>query len=294
MFDAPRELVFSMWTSAEHLGNWWGPRGFTITTQECDVRPGGVWKFVMHGLDGTDYQNKIVYNEIDAPNRIRYSHVSGPLFDAEATFEERGGKTAVTVRMTFATAELRNRVAEEHGAVEGLVQTLERLGEQAAEALFITRTFDAPRELVFRAWTEVEHLRHWWGPKGMEVTHCTSDLRPGGAMHYELRGTDGNSMWGRWIFREIVPPERLVFVASFSDEAGAVTRAPFFEGGWPLETLSTLTFTEHGGRTTLTMVGIPIHATGAERATFRDAHESMQGGWAGTLEQLTAYLEKQS
>ena len=177
---------------------------------------------------------------------------------------------------------------------EGLNQTLDRLGEQVAEAFVITRTFDAPRELVFRVWTEAEHLLHWWGPKGFAVAHCTSDLRPGGAMHYGLRGPDGSMMWARWIFREIVPPERLVFVSSFSDEAGGVTRAPFFDGGWPLEVLSTITFTETGGRTTLTMVGIPIRATDAERATFLGAHQSMQGGWTGTLDQLTAYLEKQT
>lgn len=294
VFDAPRELVFSMWTSAEHLGNWWGPRGFTITTYAIDFRPGGEWRFVMHGPDGRDYDNHILYNVIDPPSRIHYTHAGEPRFDSEATFEERGGKTAVTVRMTFATAELRNKVAEEYGAIEGLQQTLERLGEQVADAFVITRTFDALRELVFRVWTEAEHLRHWWGPKGFEVTHCTSDLRPGGAMHYGMRGPGGAAMWGRWVFREVVPPERLVFVSSFSDEAGGVTRAPFFDGGWPLEILSTLTFTERAGKTTVTMVGVPIHASDAERATFRRAHQSMQGGWTGTLDQLTAYLEKQS
>ena len=162
------------------------------------------------------------------------------------------------------------------------------------EAFVLERTFDAPRELVFRVWTDVEHLKHWWGPKGFEVMHCTNDLRPGGAMHYGLRGPDGNAMWARWVFREVVPPERLVFVSSFSDEAGGVTRAPFFDGGWPLETLTTLTFTERDGRTTLNMVGIPINATEAERALFKDTHQSMQGGWTGTLDQLTAYLETQS
>jgi uncharacterized protein YndB with AHSA1/START domain len=293
-FDAPRELVFSMWTSAEHLGNWWGPRGFTITTHAIDVRPGGAWEFVMHGPDGRDYRNRIVYGEIDAPNRLTYQHVSGPLFDAEATFAERGEQTEVTVRMTFATAELRDRVVEEYGAVDGLHQTLDRLGEQAAEAFFITRTFDAPRELLFRVWTQPEHLTRWWGPKGFTVVHCTSDLRPGGAMHYGMRGPDGSMMWGRWVFREIVPPERLAFVTSFSDEEGGVTRAPFLDGGWPLEVLSTVTFTERDGRTTLTMIGIPLNATDAERVTFRGMHQSMQGGWTGTLDQLDAYLEKQS
>ena len=166
--------------------------------------------------------------------------------------------------------------------------------ESSTEAFVITRTFDAPRELVFRAWTEAGHLRHWFGPKGSEVVHCTCDLRPGGAMHYALRVAGGGVMWARWIFREIVPPERLVFVSSFSDEEGGVTRAPFFDGGWPLETLSTLTFAERDGRTTVTLVAVPIHATDAERATFRGAHASLQGGWGGTFDQLAAHLEARS
>jgi uncharacterized protein YndB with AHSA1/START domain len=293
-FDAPRELVFSMWTSAEHLGNWWGPRGFTITTQAIDVRPGGEWRFVMHGPDGRDYKNHIRYNAVEPPSRIAHTHLGEPHFEAEATFEERGAQTVVTMRMTFATAEERNRVAETYGAVEGLKQTMDRLGEQLAEAFVITRTLDAPRELVFRVWTEAGHLQQWFGPKGMKVVHCTSDVRPGGAMHYGLREPDGSMMWGRWIYREIVPPERLVFVQSFSDEEGGVTRAPFFDGGWPLETLSTVTFEERDGRTTLTLIAVPVRATDAERALFLSMHASMQGGWTGTLDELTAYLEKQS
>ncbi|HVE70174.1 MAG TPA: SRPBCC family protein [Thermoanaerobaculia bacterium] len=293
-FDAPRALVFEMWTRAGHLANCWGPSGFTLTTSEFDFREGGAWRFVMHGPDGTDYKNEIVFRTIDAPNRIAYSHTNGPLFDAEATFEERDGNTDVTVRMTFATAELRDRVMRTSNAEEGLRQTLDRLGAQVDEAFTISRTFDAPRELVFRAWTDVEHLKQWWGPKGFEVRHCTLDLRPGGTMHYDMRGPNDMVMWGRWTFREVTPPERLVFVTSFSDEHGGVTRAPFFDGGWPLEVLSAILFEEHDGKTTLKMIGLPINATDAERATFKSAHASMQGGWTGTLDQLTAYLEKQS
>jgi uncharacterized protein YndB with AHSA1/START domain len=294
VFAAPRELVFRMWTNAEHLANWWGPRGFTITTHEFAFREGGEWRFVMHGPDGTDYPNRIVFDEIEEPGRIAYSHVSGPLFHAEATFEDRGESTAVTVRMTFATAELRDRIVAEFNAVEGLVQTLDRLGELTSEAFVLSRTFAAPRELVFRAWTDVEHLRQWWGPKGMDVTHCTLDLRPGGVMHYDMRGPDGSTMWGRWIIREFVPPELLVFVLSFSDEEGGVTRAPFFDGVWPLETLSTVTFEERDGGTTVTLVTVPIHATDDERSTFRGAHASMRGGWGGSFDQLEAHLETQS
>jgi uncharacterized protein YndB with AHSA1/START domain len=135
VFDAPRELVFKMWTDREHVAQWWGPRGFTNTIYEMDVRPGGMWRFVMHGPDGVDYQNKIVYIEIVKPERLVYSHVSAPQFQMTVTFAEEGCKTKVTARMLFKSASLRDSVVKQFGAVEGLNQTLERLGERLANAM---------------------------------------------------------------------------------------------------------------------------------------------------------------
>lgn len=129
VFDAPRELVFQAWTDPKHVAKWWGPKGFTTTIHEMDVRPGGVWRFVMHGPDGTDYKNKIVYREIVKPERLVYSHVSGPQFEMTATFAKRGGKTELTARMVFESAAERARVIKEFGALEGLSQTFERLAE---------------------------------------------------------------------------------------------------------------------------------------------------------------------
>jgi uncharacterized protein YndB with AHSA1/START domain len=131
VFDAPRTLVFQMWTDPEHVGHWWGPKGFSTTIHEMDVRPGGVWRFVMHGPDGRDYQNEIVYIEIANPERLVYRHVSPP-FQATATFLDRGGKTELTVLMLFESATLRDKVAEEFGAVEGLDQHLDCLREYVA------------------------------------------------------------------------------------------------------------------------------------------------------------------
>ena len=132
VFDAPRELVWKAWSDPKHIVQWWGPNGFTTTMQEMDFRPGGVWRFVMHGPDGTDYQNKSIYREIVKPERITYSHVSGPLFEATVTFTAQGDNTRVEVRMVFESAELREKVAKDFGAVEGLHQTLERLGQRLA------------------------------------------------------------------------------------------------------------------------------------------------------------------
>ena len=292
-FDAPRELVFRAWSDAEHLAQWWGPNGFTLTTSQFDFRPGGVWEFVMHGPDGRDYKNRIVYTAIEEPSRIAYSHTSGPLFDAEATFEEHDGKTTVTLRMTFATAELRNRIAEEFGAVEGMHQTLGRLAERLAETpIFeITRDFDAPRDLVWSAWTDEKHLTQWWGPVGLKMEKLTNDFRPGGMMLYGMSAPDGQMMWGRWIYREIVPPERLAFIVSFSNERGEITRAPF-AGEWPQEMLGILTLTETAGRTTARLRSLPLNASESERKTFLDGFASMRGGWGATLDQLENYLEQ--
>ncbi len=133
VFDAPREIVFELWTDPKHIARWWGPNGFTTSVHEMDVRPDGVWRFVMHGPDGRDYQNKIVYVEIVKPDRIVYDHASGPQFHVSVTFAEQGDKTRLTVRMLFASAAEREKVIKEFGAIEGLNQTLGRLAEQLAK-----------------------------------------------------------------------------------------------------------------------------------------------------------------
>ena len=125
--DAPREVVFAMWTDPAHVGHWWGPNAFTNTIEEMDVRPGGVWRFVMHGPDGTDYKNRSVFDEVVQPERLVYSHVSGPTFRMTATFGAHGDQTRLVVRMRFDSAAQRDKVAGELGAVEGLGQTLDRL-----------------------------------------------------------------------------------------------------------------------------------------------------------------------
>ena len=124
---APRARVWKAWTEPEQVAQWWGPNGFTNTIHEMEVRPGGIWQFVMHGPDGTDYQNRSIYLEVREPERIVYVHVSGPQFQMTATFSEENGRTALAVQMLFESAALRDKVATQFGAVEGLKQTLDRL-----------------------------------------------------------------------------------------------------------------------------------------------------------------------
>lgn len=137
VFDAPRELVFAAFTDPEHLAQWWGPDGFTTTTSKFEFRAGGIWRFVMHGPDGRDYQNRITFDEIIAPERIVCRHSGGddvePVqFKQTLTFEDLGGKTKLTWHGTFPSAEERDRVIKDYGADKGLAQTMARLAEYVA------------------------------------------------------------------------------------------------------------------------------------------------------------------
>ena len=155
----------------------------------------------------------------------------------------------------------------------------------------ISRVLDAPRELVWRCFTEAEH-QAWWGPKGVTVTRSKIDLRPGGMHHYTMETPDGKVMWGRQVYREIVPPAKLVFINSFSDEQGGLGRHPMAPT-WPLELLSVLTFEElPGGKTKFTVRWSPHNATAEEQKTFDEGHASMNQGWSGTIDKLEEYLPK--
>jgi len=137
LIDAPRELVWNAWTDPVQVAGWWGPNGFTNTIHAMDVRPGGVWLFDMHGPDGTDYPNRIVFIEVVKPERLVYQHGSGEAndpaaFDVTVTFEAQGGKTRLTMRSLFATAAARDFVVKEFKAIEGGNQMVDRLERHLA------------------------------------------------------------------------------------------------------------------------------------------------------------------
>jgi uncharacterized protein YndB with AHSA1/START domain len=136
-YDAPRDLVFAMFCDPKHLAQWWGPNGFRTTTLSFDMRAGGVWRFVMHGPDGRDYQNRVTYEEVVPPERLVYRHGGGedvePVqFRQTITFEDLGGRTRIVWRGDFPSAAERDRVIKEYGADSGLVQTLARLADYVA------------------------------------------------------------------------------------------------------------------------------------------------------------------
>jgi len=138
LINAPRELVYEVWTKPEHVQNWWGPNGFTITNHEMEVKPGGVWRFMMHGPNGMNFPERIVFNEVVKPERLAYTHGSDDpndpnVFETTVTFEKQGNKTLLTMKAIFPTAEERERVVKEYGALEGGKQTINKLEEYLAK-----------------------------------------------------------------------------------------------------------------------------------------------------------------
>jgi uncharacterized protein YndB with AHSA1/START domain len=286
IFDALRALVFEAWTDPMRVGQWWGPNGFTTTTHAFDFRPGGVWRFVMHGPDGRDYQNRIVFDEIVRSERLVYRHPGGA--DVEpvqihvtVTFEDEGAKTKLTMRHVFATAAERDRVVHEYGAADGSRQTLARLAEHIARIttiakgvpdLVITRVYDAPRELLFKLWTDPKHLVQWWGPRDFTNPVCEADARPGGAIRIHMQAPDGRIYPMTGTFDEVVAPERLVFTS------GALA-----DDGKPLfEVRTTVLFENDGGKTRLTLRATVIMQTDAAAPYLAGMNE----GWSQSLDRL--------
>ncbi len=147
--------------------------------------------------------------------------------------------------------------------------------QMAERELVIERIFDAPRDLVFKAWTQPEHMVHWFGPRGFTSTILKNELRPGGSYRIHMRGPDGDDHWTQGVYREIVKPQRLVMAGSWADSEGNPTRPG---------TILTLTFEEHNGKTKLT-----LRQAIFESVTARDAHK---GGWISSLDRLAEYLAK--
>ncbi len=153
----------------------------------------------------------------------------------------------------------------------------------------ITRHLRAPRQLVWDAYTQAEHLLHWFGPKGVTMSHHAMDFRVGGTFHYCQALEGGGALWGLWQFREILAPEKIVLMQYFSDAQGSVARNPW-NALWPLRTLSTTTLTEQDGGTLLTIRWEPMDASPEEQTTFIAGHASMQPGWSSVLDRLDEYL----
>lgn len=302
VLNASRELVWTVLTTPEHIKHFWGPDGFTNSIKQMDVKVGGQWLFTMHGPDGTNYPNRIIYRTVTPKSYLAFDHdggeddVSGHRFLGEIELFEEGTKTRIELRMTEATMEARDAVAPY--AVEGGRQNLERLAAYLApmanplNKFVIERSYPVSQKRLFEACTKIEHLKEWMSPAGTKVIRATQDLKPGGNYHYGIATADGHEMWGMVHYKVITPYSQLVYAQNFSDKDGGVTTHPKAPD-WPREMETVFDFLPEGeNQTRLRITWINAQVSDAEAATFIGAHDGMRQGWTGSLDSLHNHLTK--
>jgi len=300
VYDAPVRAVWDAWTDPEQVAQWWGPRGFSLTTHSQDIRPGGHWDYTMHGPDGVDYPNKTKYHEVEECAKLVYDHGGNderaPLFRVSVRFSEIDGKTKLEMSMRLPTPEAADETRKFIKKAGG-DSTWDRLAEfleeksSGRQTFVINRTFDAPLDVMFEMWTDPRHFSRWLAPKGFEMQFIRSDIRPGGSSFYFMTGQAGAKMYGRAEYRQIEKPDRIVYTQQFCDENEKTSRHPMAPT-WPETMLTTVTLTAEGpDRTRVTIMWEPHGApTREELETFIKSRAGMAQGWTGSFDKLEAYL----
>lgn len=298
IYDAPVKLVWEAWTDPKQVGKWWGPRGFTITTHNTDIRTGGSWSYTMHGPDGVDHPNKTKFLEVEKYSRMVYDHGGSddrpPLFRVTVNFSETAGKTKMEMSMALATAEV---AAETKKFIKkaGGEATWDRLAEylSPSDLFVINRTFDVPRDVLFDMWTDPKHFSQWLPPTGFTMNFLRADIKTGGSTFYCMSNSDGMKMYGKASYKEVTKPNRLVYTQVFCDENEKISRHPMAPT-WPETMLTTVCLSEEGvDRTRVTIVWEVFgEATAAERETFTKSKGEMTQGWTGSFDKLEEYLTK--
>ena len=293
VLDAPRSLVFQAWTDPRHVVHWWMPKGFAAPDVETmDVRVGGSWRIRMPSLDGKGCTAYGVYREVVKDQRLAWDDfcddADGNFFHKAfviVTFEEHGTATKVTLRARLEGVPGRDprwtMEFMEQGWVGGWKDNLEllagyvaQLASTADREIVLTRTYEAPRSLIFKVWTDVRHVTQWWGPRGFTTTTHSMDVRPGGAWRYTMHGPDGVDYPNLATYLEVVPPERLVY--DHGDDAN------------PEMFRVTVTFEDLGaGRTQLTLRS--IFPTAEARNVTVERYGAIEGG-KQTLARLGEHL----
>ncbi len=302
IYDAPVKMVWDAWTDDKQVAQWWGPRGFSITTHAKDLRVGGFWKYTMHGPDGTNWENKTIYHEVEKYSRLVYDHGGGedrpPLFRVTVNFKEIKGKTHMDMVMALESEEAAKQTkkfvkdAGGNGTWDRLAEYLEKQ-ETGKEKFVINRTFEAPINMVFDAWAKPEQFAQWLGPKGMSMQFLRADIKPGGSTFYKMTNGADLTMYGKAEYLEINRPNLIVYTQQFCDENEKMSRHPLMPT-WPATMLTTVQFNEEFPNETRVTLTWEIHgpATPAELAAFIKEKGGMTQGWTGSFDKLDDLFAK--
>ena len=302
LYDAPVNLVWDAWTDPEQVAQWWGPRGFSITTHSKEIKPGGIWHYTMHGPDGTDYPNKTLYHEVVEHQRLVYDHggndEQAPLFRVTVVFEEKKRQTHMHMTMTLPSAEALVQVKQIIKDASGN-STWDRLAEYLAkqqdnkEIFVINRSFDTSLDTMYDMWANPKHFAQWMGPTGATMEFIHTDVREGGSAFYKMSGVNDLVLYGTVFYKTFNKPNYMEYTQQFSDEHGNVSRHPLAPA-WP-ETMSTKVFltAEDDGQTRVTLVWEPIGDVSAEELqAFIEMKSGMTQGWTGSFDKLESYVAR--
>jgi uncharacterized protein YndB with AHSA1/START domain len=267
IFAAPRDLVWRAWTEAEQLAQWFMPHGFTVPECDMDLRPGGRFTMTVRAPDGTESPTGGEFRQIDPPKRLVFTTTGFdgpdgvPMLEVlnTVTFADRGEKTELTLHavVTKATLELAAPLA---GMEEGWLQSFEKLDglltgreiDSSEREIVATRLLDAPRETVWKVWTDPAHIAEWWGPKGFTTTIHEMDVRPGGTWRHTMHGPDGTDHANSVVFLDVRQPECIAYLHGDPGDADH-----FF---------TTVEFADEGGKTGVTIRALFPSAADRERA----------------------------
>lgn len=303
VYDAPVKTVWDAFCDPEQVEQWWGPRGFTLTTHSKDLKPGGHWAYTMHGPDGKNWKNKTIYHEVEKYSRLVYDHGGNddrpPLFRVTATFtEEKGNKTKLEFTMALATEEVAKETKKFIKAAGGN-STWDRLAEyldketKNKDVFVINRSFDTDINTMFKMWTDPNHFSKWLAPTGFNMEFIRAEIKPGGKSFYKMSNDQGFTMYGTVLYKEITSPNRLVYTQQFADEKENVSRHPGAPT-WPETMQTTVTFSEEGPNQT--RVTVEWEAVGKytpeELAAFLKERGGMTQGWTGSFDKLEDYLKQ--
>jgi uncharacterized protein YndB with AHSA1/START domain len=300
-YDAPVKAVWDAWTDLKQVEQWWGPRGFTLTTHSKDLRVGGIWHYTMHGPDGVDYPNKTKYLEVKPQSLLVYDHGGyddrPPLFRVTVRFTEIKGRTKMEMTMALATPEAAQetkKFIKKAGGNATWDRLAEHLEKEASkkEIFVINRTFEAPIDVMFDAWTDPKHLSQWLAPKGFTMRFIKADIKEGGSTFFSM--TDGAkiTMYARAKYLEVRRPDRIVYTQQFCDEHDKNASRHPMAPTWPETMLTTVVLTEEAPDQTRVTVTWEVHgkATPEEVETFCKGRGGMTQGWTGSFDKLEEFL----
>ena len=285
IFNAPLEIVWKVWSDINHLNNWWGPRGFTQSTSKHEFKVDGAWSFVMHGPNGVDYQNDLVYSEIIPLKKIVTRHNSHSQFTVTALFKVIDDQKVHDSVKDFAI------VANMEHQMKFEAELAKLTGEVVPNEFIILREFKADLNTLWKMFTEPVHMASWYGPKEIKIGHCDMNFNRGGYYHFSMIAEDKNESWGKVYYIDIVKNIRLIYVTTFSNAKGEITRHPMAPL-MPAELLTTVNFIkvdDHHSK--IEIRWYPINALPEEIKMFNDFHGSFNMGWTGSLDRLESVLK---